>query len=355
MDNKALVKADSRRIGSLRSIWTQYREAKSSWHVVVPVGLAAMAGAALTWAWTMLDQQEYGVAMLLVIFFLVIGIGTSLAILIRTVKVLALVLVMMVTAFSGLKILNQKGDKPWSTLMEHKGSTESPSPAPVSAPTFTPVITMPTAVASPSPSASPRSQAAGQAGQRSRKLRHNKLTPTELRERQEILRALESKRPENAHVMQAPAAVTKEALKEALAKKRTKKGLQFLVEEVRRRGVAFCLTPEIEKELRDHAAKGGNTSIDNVITTIRNLELQARIDAVLSQPIPSPTLDPKPVATPIPTPSPTPDWKKSEEAKQLAAQLIKEVEKLMDEGRVMDLTNFDQAIKVYNDWIESAR
>jgi hypothetical protein len=112
--SNALAKPEAR--DRLRSIWLEYRDAKPGWHLVVPTGLAVIAGAAITWAWTMLEQHEYAAAMLLVIFFLVIGIGAALAILNRMLKVLALVLVIVMTGFSVLKIIKEKGDQPWTRL-----------------------------------------------------------------------------------------------------------------------------------------------------------------------------------------------------------------------------------------------
>ncbi len=46
------------------------------------------------------------------------------------------------------------------------------------------------------------------------------------------------------------------------------------------------------------------------------------------------------------------DWRETDEAKQLASQMVTDVEKLIDEGRLIDLTDYKQSIKVYNDWVE---
>jgi len=63
----------------LRSKWLQYQNAKTGWHILVPTGLGLFGAIAITWAWTMLDQHEYGAAMLLLFFFVVVGIGAGLA------------------------------------------------------------------------------------------------------------------------------------------------------------------------------------------------------------------------------------------------------------------------------------
>ncbi len=49
---------------------------------------------------------------------------------------------------------------------------------------------------------------------------------------------------------------------------------------------------------------------------------------------------------------PPPDWRRSDEAKQLASQMTSDVQKLEDEGRLIDLTDYHRAIKVYADWVE---
>jgi hypothetical protein len=50
--------------------------------------------------------------------------------------------------------------------------------------------------------------------------------------------------------------------------------------------------------------------------------------------------------------TPKSDWKESDEAKQLASQILNNIQALIDEGRVMDLTDYQHAVKVYGDWIE---
>ena len=102
MPNNALVKiGPMAAVGSIRSIWQGYQNARWGWHVVVPVGLGGAAAYSLSWAWTMLDQDEYGAAMLLTLFFLIVGIGTSLALPKRIVRISGIVAVVIITVFSG--------------------------------------------------------------------------------------------------------------------------------------------------------------------------------------------------------------------------------------------------------------
>jgi hypothetical protein len=100
----------------LRSLWLRYQRAKWGWHIVVPIGIGGIAGVGLGWAWTMLDRNEYAVAMLLVLFFLLIGIGAALAIPRKILRALVILLVVIVTGFSGLKVVQEKGDQPWTRL-----------------------------------------------------------------------------------------------------------------------------------------------------------------------------------------------------------------------------------------------
>src|SRR5688572_8288256 len=116
MAKKALVKANLPTVGYLRSAWAWYKTAPWGWHFVIPAGLGTAALALIGWAWTMLDQDEYGVAMLLTFFFLLIGIGVSLAITKRIIKSTVIPLVLVVAIFSGVKIWVKKGENPWTSL-----------------------------------------------------------------------------------------------------------------------------------------------------------------------------------------------------------------------------------------------
>ena len=284
----------------------QYREAKPAWHFIVPAGLAAVAGAALTWSWTMLDQHEYGVAMLLIIFFSVIGIAASLAVLNRTFKVIVVAVVLIITAFSGLKILKEKADKPWSSLMEREASSQSPTPTPLSTPTPMPKVIMPTVVGTPSPLPPP-------ARISSRKPRRNR--PSGLTEEEKwILRQLNSNK--NAHAVRKPRRITREEIKKALVRKLSKQGLAFLVKQVQQRGITFLLTPEIEKEIRDFGAKHGNRSLDSLIAVIKVSGGLLKVEVPIQKPVmptstqqqPKEASLPKDFPTPRPRPSPRFDF-----------------------------------------------
>jgi hypothetical protein len=118
MAKKALVKANRPTVGYLRSAWAWYKTAPWGWRLVIPTGFGTAALALIGWAWTMLDQDEYGVAMLLTLLFLLIGIGAALSITKRVIRSSVILVVLIVAIFSGLKIWVKKGDKPWSTLLD---------------------------------------------------------------------------------------------------------------------------------------------------------------------------------------------------------------------------------------------
>jgi hypothetical protein len=158
MAKDALAKIEPQTIGYLRSIWLRYQAAKWGWHVAVPVTASAVAAGILNWAWTMLSQDEYGAAMLLTSFFLLVGLGASLAILKKSLRVAAIMVVILITGFSGAVIWQKKGDKPWSSLVGLIKRHGSPAPppqtaTPSSSPSFAPSPS-PTASPSPLPSAS---------------------------------------------------------------------------------------------------------------------------------------------------------------------------------------------------------
>jgi len=60
---------------------------------------------------------------------------------------------------------------------------------------------------------------------------------------------------------------------------------------------------------------------------------------------PRPSLSPPPVSL-------SPDWKESVEARKLASQLLDEVQGLIDEGRVIDVTDYEAAATSYAKWAE---
>jgi len=159
MDNNALDKVDSRAIGYLRSLWSRYQEAKWGWKVVVPLGLAGIAAGFLSWAWTMLDQNEYGAAMLLTLCFLSIGIGASIALPRGSLKVVASLCVVVITGFSVLKILHERSDKPWTTIFRDDRSAPVQAPQLLPSPVpFASLSPIPSVTMAPSPTASPTIQ-----------------------------------------------------------------------------------------------------------------------------------------------------------------------------------------------------
>ncbi len=123
---------------------------------------------------------------------------------------------------------------------------------------------------------------------------------------------------------------------------------------LQKHGVDFSPTVEDEVDIRAACRYLGEKELAELIAGIREQyrlqEVLAEAERVLSSPPPSPLSLRSP--TPAPTPTPTPDWRDTNEAKELVAALRSEIEKLIDEGRVIDLTNFDRGIKTYNDWIE---
>lgn len=216
--------------------------------------------------------------------------------------------------------------------VEPKASPNATSPLPLSTPVLTTSLPAP-----PSGSLPPRS---------AQKSRRAPRTPKTNEEQKRILRDLNSNNPDHSHSIKPQThrdVISKAGLQKALSTKLTKKGMRFLIKQVQQRGVAFKLTPEYEQELRSVAAKHGNKSLDSLIAAVREAdsrreteELLERADAVLN---------------PHPPPD-KPDWRKSDAAKQLAAQMISDVQQLIDEGRLIDLTNYQEAVKAYVKWTE---
>lgn len=116
MINHALEKHSESPVAVPRSLWQRYRTAKPGWHIVIPLGLGAFAAVCLTWAWTVLEQNEYAVALLLVLLFLVTGAVAAFASLRRITTGIVLSVVVLASLFSGLKVLHEKGQKSWTAL-----------------------------------------------------------------------------------------------------------------------------------------------------------------------------------------------------------------------------------------------
>ena len=47
-----------------------------------------------------------------------------------------------------------------------------------------------------------------------------------------------------------------------------------------------------------------------------------------------------------------PDWKESEEAKQLSTQILNDIQAMVDEGRVIDVGDYQRGAKAYSVWVE---
>lgn len=147
MGNNGLVKAEPRALGRLRLAWLSYKGAHWAWHIVAPAGLATVAGLFLTWAWQVLGADEYLVALLLTLFFLIVGIGAVAAIPKGLLRIAGFVVVVSVAAFSASVIWIRKGDKPWSNLLSKREQVVKTVPQP----TVSPVEVRPAPIMSPSP------------------------------------------------------------------------------------------------------------------------------------------------------------------------------------------------------------
>lgn len=57
-------------------------------------------------------------------------------------------------------------------------------------------------------------------------------------------------------------------------------------------------------------------------------------------------------ATPSPSISTTPDWKASDESKRISSEMQDSVQKLIEEGKAIDVTDVERATKAYADWAD---
>jgi hypothetical protein len=260
MANDALIKANSRTTGRLRSAWRWYRERLPVVRIAIPFGLAF---ACIAGAWTVLNEGEYGVAIALVGLFLLFGIQaareTAWS---REAKWAVSVVVILMAFYSGAVIVSKKGDKPWTSLSMYAKKKEivklpqpsvSPS-SPLPSPSLVPSIQPSEFPPNPTP-ATPRLRTRRPKG------------PTD--EEKWILRQLNSNKNAHANGDQKDGDITKEELKSVLARKLSKRGMKFLVAQVRKRGVSFPLTSDTERELRSFASEHGNNNIDSLILAVR--------------------------------------------------------------------------------------
>ena len=427
MDNDAIIKADPRTAGRFRSLWRWYRERQPATRIAIPFGLAF---ACIAGAWTVLNEGEYGVALVLIALFLVFGVqATRETAWSPEAKGGVGIVITLVALYSGAIIVKKKGDKPWTNLTLFDEKEEQPPPQRAPSPALTPAaspLPMATIEASPVNGAKPVTP-------RVRRPKSKGLSEEE----KWILRQLNSNN--NAHSNAAQhTRITEEQLKRILSRRLTTRGFKLLIKEVRERGIMFVLTPEIEQELREFAKQHRNTSVDGLIaalnelsflpklenlrsedgvllTLIKGIEVKRRFeqqmldilmkkagysgpllmsDLVVTNDLASKdairvgTFDfPDSKSQQVNPGSqyvypngeniskayifslsdvtvhvsyrvasdqrlPFRDWIRSDEAKQLVTQMTGDVEKMADEGRVMDLTDYDNALKTFRAWID---
>lgn len=119
-----------------------------------------------------------------------------------------------------------------------------------------------------------------------------------------------------------------------------------------KQGIDFSPTVEDEVDIRAACRYLGERELAELIAAIRyQYELQEVLAKAQAFLYPSPSPSPSPPSTPTPTPTPVP-WARSDEAKKLAQEMINEVEALADEGRVMDLSDHDRAVKSFAAWVD---
>ena len=142
--------------------------------------------------------------------------------------------------------------------------------------------------------------------------------------------------------------ITKEQLiRSCKPGRRERKPAASYIVMLQKHGVDFSPTVEDEVDIRAACRYLGEKELAELIAAIR---YQYRLQEVLAEA--QAFLSPSPSPSPSPTPTPKPDWKRSDEAKQLVAEMVSDVQKLADEGRVIDLTDFQGAVKTYNNLVE---
>ena len=151
-NTEALVKTER---APSRFTSSSYRNLHPAIRIIIPSGLAI---GAITWAWTMLDQGEYGLAFFLTALFVVFGLLTLRECTRASVKLRLFVGCAIVLAglYSAGVIWVKKGDKPLTSLWpQERTFLESSTPTPLPSPQPTTLIT--TQVPTPAPSPSPLS------------------------------------------------------------------------------------------------------------------------------------------------------------------------------------------------------
>ena len=109
-----------------RSLLERFKALPVPYRVLVSLGLASVL---LSVGWTLLNNHEYGLAMLSVAAFILIGIVTVSDWQSRKLKVSFTLGILVIGMFSLAKIWKDKGDNPLSTLLRD-APTQTPIPAP---------------------------------------------------------------------------------------------------------------------------------------------------------------------------------------------------------------------------------
>jgi hypothetical protein len=124
------------------------------------------------------------------------------------------------------------------------------------------------------------------------------------------------------------------ALESMQSRKSKRRDAAWYVAMVNEYKVSFRLTPDEEQQIRHAGRYLGRKGLDDLIAALRTSY--------------------RPIIAPRPSPNPIPDWKESDEAKKLAAQMLAEIQDLIDEGNLIDLTDYQKAMTLYLAWVEKS-
>lgn len=220
------------------------------------------------WAWNMVAQEEFAIAFVLLVAFAILGVFAISGLfdsprrprITQIIKLILGAVLVLWAIVSGIIFWGKWGDKPWTSVLKKVSPVPAPTlvPNPSPSPSASP---SPTAPVSPTVSPTPRTQRSP------RKRSVGLLTEEE----KWVLRQLNSNK--HAHASFQKSRISKEEIKSVLSRRLTERGrgLRKLVSEVRKRGISFRFTSEVEQEIRTLAAKHGNKSIDDLIAVLRGL------------------------------------------------------------------------------------
>jgi hypothetical protein len=138
--------------------------------------------------------------------------------------------------------------------------------------------------------------------------------------------------------------ITKEAIIRACKPgKRERKPAASYIVMMHKYGVDFSPSAQDEAEIRAACKYLGRKELVELISAIRDQyelgQALARLEAVMSP-------------SQRPSPSASPDWKDSDEAKKLANEMKSEIQQLIDEGTLINLTDYEKALSLYLAWLE---